>query len=266
MVLTDDPNESLHDIIIASKGGERIPQRGEPDPDDPGGSSRVQIVDANQEQGQPTLWRIDVSYGQTTPQQIPPDNPQRAEVIWRWSVRTTTEELKKSWEAGSQTIPVVNSAGEFFKDAPKVVKGFPVLRITRNEATPYEIDQIRTYTHTINKDDYGLYGIKQSFMNSINVEGSTSFSGIGFVRVNYEIWFKFPSWDLEVLDAGLHYRVDDGPGGRPGLVPFTDQEGKPFSDEQLLRDGKPLSVEDPPVFLEFQPYKAVNWSPLGLTT
>ena len=178
----------------------------------------------------------------------------------------TDREIGIAQREAFATGDVVNSAGEFFKDPPKIVGGYPVLRITRNEPTPYDIDQIGTWWHTINKDDWGPFGVRQSFMNDISVDGSTSFSGVGFVRVNYEIWFKFPSWDLEALDAGLHYKVDDGPQGRPGLVPFTDQEGNTMSDEQMLDgSGKPLSVEDPPVFLGFQPYRAIDWRPLGLT-
>lgn len=271
-VVTDDANESLHDILNAAKGEHRIPQLGELDPDDPG-QSRVLFVDAVPKEGDATMWDVFVSYSQTAPV-VADDNPLARPPSVRWFTRKVTEPLRMSVAAPNRpSVPVVNSAGEFFRDPPQTRRSYPAMRYVRNEPHPFDILRL-AWTDTVNSDNYGIFDIGQSYMADVTAEGPLVYNNVVYARVSYEVWFNLTEefgWEfVKPMDVGFN-RLFLNEQQTWELVPITDDGAKVFATEQRLDgNGRPQTILNPqgirnkPVYLEFKAYKTAAWADLNI--
>jgi hypothetical protein len=63
---------------------------------------------------------------------------------------------------------------------------------------------------------------------------------------------------LRVLNQGYMEKIG------ANIVRAVDSDGNPTAEPVLLKsDGTRLATDGDPHFIEFQPYRATNWSPLG---
>lgn len=257
-VITDDVNEPLDNVRKASFGGLSIPRKNEPFPDDP--SSRVSDVRPNQT-GDPYIWDVVVNYAQSTPTESFRDNP--LEEPTQFEFATEFEQVGIVKDATGKLV--LNAAGQPYDPAPVVLRSYIVANVTRNEAKPFDVN-ILNFVNSVNSDQYGpamLQRALHSFMAQIAVVADNS-AGRDFVRVRYEIHIREEGWNLSLVELGWNW-LWVNPQGQQEWVEFRDKANNPLPNQQLLAaDGSPLPADADKIITEYQPYRRMPWSSLGL--
>lgn len=167
------------------------------------------------------------------------------------------------------TDAIVNSAYDRFDDPVEADESRLVLLYTRWYST-INPNFILDYSDAINSDVWPMprtavsAAVGTAKIMSISAD-SVYEAGGQYWLVTYEIHFQ-PTWNLELLNAGMQYYNGGFQGGAGSKYRFLDDDGEPMSTPQLLTTtGGALSAASTPTYAVYQIYKARPFVPLALT-
>lgn len=184
--------------------------------------------------------------------------------------------------------PPINSAGEVFSPPAERDLSRFVLRITKN-LNSYPVGNAKDYLDAINSDNFTINKRKLGFVFPVkkyqakmrNVSGRLSFANeIAYWPVTYEMEIDTRGdWRFDLIDKGFAAALNpgdqDGNGGTlsandfvngmPRLKQFTDTDGNPFTEPQLLDGtGKLLAPGKPAVYIKYAGYTEKPFAKLRL--
>ena len=157
--------------------------------------------------------------------------------------------------------PIVNTAGQRFEEPCTADDSRVTFTVTRNEVIDvFGLTQASTYNDTLNLELWNNFPPKTVKLGIITGEGP-------FYDTNYQVWYykvKYPfevtrtDWQYHPLNEGFSYLS----GGN--LIRAKTYDGQNTPEPILLNNsGGPLG-SNPPVFLAFDKYLAVDWTPLAI--
>jgi hypothetical protein len=190
----------------------------------------------------------------------PPADPRQRPPSVRWGVQEGTEEGLR-YDPITEA-PALNTSMELFNPPIPVPTAFLTLTIERNEAAEqYSARNALRYINKVNANEFFTFPTKQVLCKSItadlDVEGE-----FAFWRVTYLFWIREDTWVWKQPNVG--YREILEPGGEPteifikGVVPSSPVPLKKHPD------GTSRRVFDEPDTLEFNRFKTIDFTPLGL--
>lgn len=210
-----------------------------------------------------TLWKAVADYStekvseQEQEQRQTPDPLDRAARI-RW--RSTAASVVCAEDIDG--APILNSAGDAFDPPPEKLSSYWVAEVTKNlSAVP---SWLLAYRDAVNDADFTIDGLPvqagQARIASIEIGEWQKENGVSYRAVSLSIEFQ-ASWELKLLDAGLHEFVR---GKKVRAINAGD--GSPTAGPVLLDgDGARLADAADPVFLSFTVYPQGDFSVLPLT-
>lgn len=200
-------------------------------------------------------WLVDVDYGPYDPtlnSESPLDN--RTQKAWSFAQDTEIVDVDANGNA------VMNTAGDLFDPPIERDRSRPILTVARNELT-FDPSLAALYKDKVNADPFLGYDPGQVKCSNISATEEW-YPGIGiYYRVNYEFHFNTDDggWQRKILNAG--YRRLKSGSRRQILI-----DGLPaHSPVPLGNDGDVLPPSGTPVFLTFDIYPSVPFSPLNIT-
>lgn len=166
-------------------------------------------------------------------------------------------------------VPIVNTAGQMFRDSVPIPLAMGVLTIVRNEAT-FDYRDALFYSNRTNTDVF--YGADPDDVLCKPIRATEKYeNGVNFAEVQYEFHFGRPGKEdhkAVVLNHGNYYIDADG----KEVLPEDEVSGVQYSDVILMDiDSMKLTKtqiatgNSPPLhYLKFRKYETTAFAPLNL--
>lgn len=189
-------------------------------------------------------------------------DPARPEVKWSWSAESIEEVITHDQITRE---PVVTTAGE-----PLIITtpiAIPILTVSRIQAN-FDPGTILNYLNKVNESPFWGAPVKCCLMADIK-DDPEEINGITVRRVTYQIKFNLKidadsgqqkGWVAQPLNHGTYYL--ENPNSGPIKI-FVDKHKNPRSGN-LNEDGTFRDVNLPPIFLEFNKHKMIDFNNLSL--
>lgn len=213
-------------------------------------------------EGDGTLWNVTLDFGPYNPDYIKPDNPLDVPPRWEWDSWSEERELIQDFTSPTAKT-ILNSAGEPFLNVVTVDRNYPLMRITRNEAS-YDESLAQTFRDSVNQASVTIKGIAYParYLRCLKISGVEEYHSIigKYFIVNYEIAVNPDTWDLKILDAGLN-QLSSGK-----LIPI-ERDGIPVTQPECLNgSGVALAVGGTPVYLTFRRFPEKDFTTFNFPT
>lgn len=272
--------------------------------------SRVRRIDPDQDDADPKLWIVRVEYEPIT-SEVPSgagssgssggtggggsdpakpggggaaDRPELQPPKIRWTSADHTKVMRKGYDnegrftatvEAKRKVPVVNSAGQPFDPIPEYEDGYPILEISRIEAS-FDPLKARDYRYAVNDEPFLFAPPEHAQTLPIEAE-QVWIGGFPYWQVGYRIRFNDESWQTEILDAG-YMRADAAePDDVTKVTAILDPDSRSPVSEPWPLDGHGMPLDraaiakalrdDPEaalVYLKFYPYQRRSFAPLNL--
>jgi hypothetical protein len=264
---------SVEDSGILAERAVGIPRLNDPHPKD--SFRRAEQPKTSRKNNNPLLWQVVVDYAQASKSDSSSrstDNPLDAPAVIEWDFVSSMEEIDRDIDGN----PIVNSARQRFDPMPQEEFLYPVLRITRNEATDNAAQRV-LYRGAVNSDPFYGVGPGQARLNGIPARRIVSGLLI-YWQKTYTIQFRdappgekdaSKAWHTRILDQGRFTRVMENVLIAKGIdyKAVLDGEGRSVSDPVLLDGaGQALGMKKKPVWLYFNTRKALPFRVFHLPT
>lgn len=125
-------------------------------------------------------------------------------------------------------VAITNSAGGAFD--PPLVKQVPVVALHfRRNVTSYDIDLALQYVETVNASEW--YGVPagQAKCEEISWSELRYENGVEYREERVTILVRNKSWQPQVLDIGMYYRITNPVSGAVNAGTILDQNGVPLN-------------------------------------
>lgn len=242
LVRTDDPQDGP--LIVRAA----LPQIGSVYATDNETDVGAGVINVNvdQEAGDPTLWRCEVEWANTSksnPQDPPPENPLEREP--QYSVRFERAELllQGPWsdsDAGGvdTSTGLVNSAKQPFNPPPSREETRPVIVVLVDDQY-LDLTGISNVQDCVNSTDFAGFEAKTLKLNVTGIQERFE-QGMRLWRKTYELSHKPQTWDLFMLDHGT----------------IQDKDGN-FKSCLLLNGSE---TTGPPQYKQFSVYRQIDFA------
>jgi hypothetical protein len=184
---------------------------------------------------------------------------------WPTKIAFTAQQYERVIWVDQAGDAILNSAGDRFADPVTIDDSRPIITVTRNvPALGFDATLPDTYRDKVNLNTWNGFGAKIVKCNSI-VTGQPTYDSNGgtyYYELTGVFEFNRDTWKKTILDQGYSTisLLDSTKRNK-----MLGDDGQPVSDPGLLNgSGRRLAVSGTPVFLEFDVYPAVDFSPLGI--
>lgn len=224
------------------------------------------------------LWQVLVEYGSgfhlevkknAKPQQQTQVEPWSKPALFAYDFEKGTKVLEQDYSSAPKLV--VNSAGEPFDPSVmvpsyngKIVCSRATLTYSSSAAASL-IGRVNNASVTVDGISYDVNhllllrwaGNEQTYTDNTTGEETT------YYQESVELLVALNATgghNLNLLDQGYSMISENG-----GIRRILGDDGKVLASPALLSEGQPLAIGSPGVFLTFQPYPSVDFSPLGLS-
>jgi hypothetical protein len=279
-VITDDDNDDENTVGLASG----LPLMGEPLDTSP--SATLTDIEPSQSSDSPRIWYVTCNYNSDLPNdqaaevagpdetgasvaQANPtereENPTNRPPVYRIESEKSKEVVEYDWNGTA----ITNSAGDPFFPPLEAEVSYPVIVIERNYPIGSPILDLGTqalYYDAVNS--VAWRGIAPKLLKIEKIGVSYDFeNGVAFGRVTFNIKLNWKNWHSKPADMGFNWIQ----GGKQVRIDIPEGTGQWATEPQLLDgNGQRLNGNDgqigvlPPVFLDFQIYREIDYAALGI--
>jgi hypothetical protein len=203
-------------------------------------------------------WIVSVSYG-------PYDANQFSQTPTDWPIKVSFSSVKfeRALLYDQSNTPIVNSAGDPFKDPVTLDNSRPILRVVRNERIQgFNFLLSEQYRDKVNNALWNGFATKTVKCSGIETSDPQydSNNQWWYYAVSYVFEVDRDTWQAKLLDVGVNFL--DG-SGKP--QPFRDAKGQKKDDGTLLDgSGHKLAGGGTPVYFNFDVYPSVDFTAFNL--
>ncbi|WP_145952325.1 hypothetical protein [Paludisphaera borealis] len=197
-------------------------------------------------------WDVVGTFAQYDPTQTGGENPLNAKT--QWTMRPNIRQIPV--DVDSNGVPVRNSAGQRFTQPLTRDYNDGIINVVRNEAS---IDPalLAAVEQKVNDDLFlGVFPAKTCRFVSAEVSNGFGPDGTPYVTVQYQFALKWSTWVVKLLDQGTVH-LESGK-----QKPNYSSGGVTIKSDPSLLDGSGGLLADgaDPVYREFEPYEAIDFS------
>jgi len=187
-------------------------------------------------------------------------NPLNRPPVIKYGASKHQKPIDRAYDANNNLVALKNSAGEYFDPVVEIDDSRIVVTIDRNEAA-VSLGTFAAYQDTVNLNIFAGQPVRTG---KLNITAQTGFENNQFYwQVTYTIEWRRDTWDLNLLDRGIH--VLDPLGSGKLVNAYDPVNGAAYTTAVLLDGaGNQLAQGGSAVYLNFRPYQAVDWTPLNL--
>jgi hypothetical protein len=198
-------------------------------------------------------WTVTVDYAPFDPNSQQDENPLDEPPQMDWDAADFEEVVEQDVDGN----PVINSAGDPFDPPLTRDNSYPILVITRNEAT-FSPGLAYSYRNKVNAATF--FGSGPRTVRCRPIVGKKQYhAAFGtYYQVTYRFEFNPDGFDKNVLNQGLRRKAGTD------RKAITTKEGQPISSPVPLdADGVPLDPTADPIYLTFKVNEEADFAAFG---